>query len=134
VELHGFLSYLVKVAVRGETYRIFGYQGKQVRDQIHSVDVVRAMEAFIAAPRVGEVYNLGGGRESNASLLECVDLLEERLGRRMTTVYVEDARVGDHICYISDLSRFKRHYPGWGLTRFVEDIVDEIIAAETQRS
>jgi CDP-paratose 2-epimerase len=131
--LHGFLSFLVKTAVKGGTYRIFGYKGKQVRDQIHSTDVVAAIEAIIAAPRSGEAYNIGGGRESNASILECLDWLEERLGRRMKTEYVDKARIGDHICYISDLAKFKGHYPGWRLTRNVKDIVDEIAAAEGER-
>lgn len=130
VELHGFLSYLVKVAVKGQTYKIFGYKGKQVRDQIHSHDVVVAMEAFIKSPRCGEVYNLGGGRESNASLLECIDKIEARLGRPVTTTYVDTARRGDHICYISDLTKFKSHYPEWKLTRFVDDIIDEIFDSE----
>jgi CDP-paratose 2-epimerase len=130
VELHGFLSYLVKVAVSGKGYTVFGYKGKQVRDQIHSQDVVRAMEAFIRSPRCGEVYNLGGGRESNASLLECVDKIEARLKRAIKTTYVDKNRSGDHICYISDLTKFKSHYPGWRLTRFVDDIIDEIIDSE----
>jgi CDP-paratose 2-epimerase len=130
VELHGFLSYLVKVAVSGQTYNIFGYKGKQVRDQIHSQDVVSAMEAFIKSPRCGEVYNLGGGRESNASLLECIEKIEVRLDRPIETTYVDTARVGDHICYISDLTRFKSHYQEWKLTRFVDDIIDEIITSE----
>jgi CDP-paratose 2-epimerase len=133
VELHGFLSYLVKVAVQGETYTIYGYKGKQVRDQIHSSDVVSAFEAFIAAPRAGEVYNLGGGRESNASVLECIDKIEARLERSVPTRYQEINRKGDHICYISDLSKFKSHYPGWRLTRTVDDIIDEILAAEQAR-
>jgi CDP-paratose 2-epimerase len=133
VELHGFLNYLVKVAVRGETYKIFGYKGKQVRDQIHSADVVAAFDTYIAAPRPGEVYNLGGGRESNASLLECVDKLEARLGRKMNTQYVDQNRIGDHICYISDLTKFKTHYPKWKLTRFVDDILDEILRVELKR-
>ncbi|MHC4482741.1 MAG: NAD-dependent epimerase/dehydratase family protein, partial [Planctomycetota bacterium] len=130
VELHGFLSYLVKVAVKEQTYKIFGYKGKQVRDQIHSQDVVSAMEAFIEAPRCGEVYNLGGGRESNASLLECIDKIEARLDRPVKTTYLDTARTGDHICYISDLTKFKSHYPQWKLTRFVDDIIDEILDSE----
>jgi CDP-paratose 2-epimerase len=130
VELHGFLSYLVKVAVRDESYTIYGYKGKQVRDQIHSHDVVAAMEAFVAAPRPGEVYNLGGGRASNASVLECLDKLEDRLGRPVHARYVEDNRKGDHICYISDTSKFTNAYPGWALTRTVDDIIDEILAFE----
>ena len=134
VELHGFLSYLIKVAVSGETYTIFGYKGKQVRDQIHSQDVVSALEAYIEAPRPGEVYNLGGGRESNASLLECIDKLEARLDRRVSTRYVDENRTGDHICYISDLTKFKSHYPKWGLTRLIDDIIDEILAGELDRT
>jgi len=130
VELHGFLSYLVKVAARGETYTIFGYKGKQVRDQIHGCDVVAAVEAFALAPRPGEVYNLGGGRASNASVLECLDKLEARLGRSVPTRYVETNRKGDHVCYISDVSKFMSHYPGWRLTRTVDDIIDEILAFE----
>jgi CDP-paratose 2-epimerase len=133
VELHGFLSYLVKVAVSGETYRIFGYKGKQVRDQIHSEDVVGAMEAFIEAPRAGEVYNLGGGRESNASLLECMDMIETRLGWRVATEYQEQNRAGDHICYISDTAKLKRHFPGWRLKHTIDDIVAELVAAELER-
>jgi len=134
VELHGFLSYLVKVAARGETYTIFGYKGKQVRDQIHSRDVVAAFEAYIAAPRPGEVYNLGGGRDSNASVLECLDKLEARLGRPVAARYVDDNRKGDHICYISDISKFTTDYPGWALTRTVDDIIDEILSFEQTAS
>jgi CDP-paratose 2-epimerase len=131
VELHGFLSYLVKVAVEGKTYRIFGYKGKQVRDQIHSEDVIGAMREFIKAPRPGEVYNLGGGRESNASLLECIDKIEARIGRRMATEYVDQNRSGDHMCYISDLTKFKSHYPTWRLQHRVDDIIDQILAKES---
>lgn len=130
VELHGFLNYLVKTALRGKTYTIFGYKGKQVRDQIHSVDVVRAFEEFIAAPRAGEVYNLGGGRESNASILECFDMIEAASGRKVSWKYDEKNREGDHICYISDMAKFRAHYPRWSLTRFVEDIVDEMIRSD----
>jgi len=131
VELHGFLSYLIKVAVEGKTYRIFGYKGKQVRDQIHSEDVIRAMREFIEAPRPGEVYNLGGGRESNASLLECIDKIEARIGRRIATEYVDQNRSGDHICYISDLTKLKSHYPKWHLKYKVDDIIDQILAKES---
>ncbi len=128
VELHGFLSYLVKVAVADSGYTIYGYQGKQVRDQIHSADVIEAASLFIAEPRAGEVYNLGGGRDSNASILECIDLIAERLGRRLKTTYSETHRRGDHICYISDTRKLKRHYPRWKLRRPVEDILDELLA------
>jgi len=130
VELHGFLSFLVKTALRGKTFTIFGYKGKQVRDQIHSLDVVRAFEAFIAAPRAGEVYNLGGGRESNASILECFEMVEAAAGRKVAWRYDEKNREGDHICYISDMGKFRAHYPDWSLTRRVPDIVDEMVRFE----
>ncbi len=130
VELHGFLSFLVKTAVRGKPFTVFGYKGKQVRDQIHSLDVVRAFEAFIEVPRVAEVYNLGGGRESNASILECFDLIEAACGRKVSWRYDEENREGDHICYISDMAKFRAHYPHWSLTRRVTDIVEEMVRAE----
>ena len=130
VELHGFLNFLVKTALQGKTYTIFGYKGKQVRDQIHSLDVVRAFESFMSAPRVGEVYNLGGGRESNASILECFAMIEAMSGRKISWRYDERNREGDHICYISDMSKFRAHYPNWSLTRRVEDIIDEMIRAD----
>jgi CDP-paratose 2-epimerase len=130
VELHGFLSFLVKTALRGKTFTIFGYKGKQVRDQIHSLDVVRAFEEFIAAPRAGEVYNLGGGRESNASILECFEMIEEVSGRKVAWRYDEKNREGDHICYISDMGKFRAHYPAWSLTRRVPDIIDEMVRVE----
>ena len=133
VPLHGFLSYLVKVAVRNETYTIIGYKGKQVRDQIHSFDVISAFDAFVQNPRPGEVYNLGGGRENNASVLECIAMIQQRLGREMKTVYVEEPRMGDHICYISDLRKLKAHYPGWKITKSLETIIDEIITAEQEK-
>jgi len=133
VELHGFLSYLVKVAVQGEHYTIFGYKGKQVRDQIHSYDVVRAFEEFIRAPRVGAVYNLGGGRENSASILECFAMLEQRLGRPISSTYSVTNRVGDHICYISDLRRLKSDYPNWQITRSLNQIVDEMVISEQQQ-
>jgi CDP-paratose 2-epimerase len=133
VELHGFLSYLVKVAVTGGTYTVFGYKGKQVRDQIHSADVVRAFEAFAAAPRPGEVYNLGGGRANSASVLECIALVEELTGRPLRRAYADQNRVGDHICYISDLRKFMGHYPGWTVTRGLRDITAEIVEAQRSR-
>ena len=130
VELHGFLSYLVKVAVQGETYKVLGYKGKQVRDQIHSHDVVMAMEAFLGSPRSGEVYNIGGGRQSNASILECIDKIGERLGRGIDTEYVEGERKGDHICYISDMTKYRSHYPKWKLTRSINDIIEDHLSQE----
>jgi CDP-paratose 2-epimerase len=134
VPLHGFLSYLVKVAVRDEVYTIIGYKGKQVRDQIHSYDVVAAFDAFARNPHPGEVYNLGGGRDNSASVLECIDMIEKRLGRTVRTEYVEQPRTGDHICYISDLGKLKKHYPGWRITRTLPDIIDELIAAELKKN
>jgi len=135
VPLHGFLSYLVKVAFSGETYTIHGYKGKQVRDNIHSFDVVRAVEEFAKAPRPGEVYNLGGGRGNSISILEAIARIEAMTGKKIRTVYSEKARVGDHICYISDLRKFSGHYPPWGITKDLETILKEIIAgAEKQNT
>jgi CDP-paratose 2-epimerase len=133
VELHGFLSYLVKVALTGGTYKVFGYKGKQVRDNIHSYDVIRAFEAFRQNPRPGEVYNLGGGRENSVSILEAFDLLEEMTGKKVNWVYVDQNRIGDHICYISDLSKLKSHFPEWGITRSLTDTLQEMVEAEQQR-
>ena len=133
VELHGFLSYLVHCAVTGRPYTIFGYKGKQVRDQIHSYDVVRAFEAFASDPRCGEVYNLGGGRENSASVLECIDLIEEVGGPRLEWSYDEQNRVGDHICYFSDLRKLQSHFPEWSITRSLRSIVTEMVEAEERR-
>ena len=132
VELHGFLSYLVKVAIFGDTYSVFGYKGKQVRDNIHSHDVVRAIEEFAANPRCGEVYNLGGGRENSTSILEAITNIEHRMGKKMNWKYVEQNRKGDHICYISDLSKFRSHYPNWRITRSLDTILGEIIAVQSR--
>ena len=133
VELHGFLSHLVKVAVRGGRYTVFGFQGKQVRDQIHSIDVVRAVEQFAGSPRRGEAYNLGGGRPNSASALECIAAVEELTGRKLDWRYQEQSRPGDHVCYISDTRKFKAHYPEWSVTRSLEDILEELVAAECAR-
>lgn len=133
VELHGFLSYLVKVAVTGGSYTIFGYKGKQVRDQIHSVDVVRAFDAFIDKPRPGEVYNLGGGRGNSASILECMAMIEQLIGRKINRTYSEENRVGDHICYISDLSKLREHYPAWDITVPLSQIIEAVVKAEVDR-
>jgi CDP-paratose 2-epimerase len=127
VELHGFLSYLVKVALSGNTYRVFGYKGKQVRDNIHSRDVLRAIHRFYEAPRPGEVYNIGGGRENSCSIVEAADLVAELTGARLKTEYVDKPRIGDHICYISDLSKLERHYPGWKIQVSLRQIVQEIV-------
>lgn len=125
VELHGFLSYLVKCNTTGTAYHIYGYKGKQVRDNIHSVDVARFIAAFIEAPRCGEVYNLGGGRTNSCSILEAFSLIEKISGKKMIYDYVEKNREGDHICYISDLRKMKTHYPGWDLTKSLTDIFTE---------
>ena len=130
VELHGFLSYLVKVALSGGTYSVFGYKAKQVRDNIHSHDVVRAIEEFAANPRPGEVYNLGGGRGNSISMLEAIAKIAEMTGKRLDWKYVDEARKGDHICYISDLRKFQSHYPNWKITRSLDTIFQEIIAAQ----
>lgn len=127
VELHGFLNYLVKVARAGETYTIFGYKGKQVRDQIHSYDVIQALWTFAKNPRPGEVYNLGGGRANSGSVLECIERLNALTGCKLNTVYSEQARKGDHICYISDMAKFQTHYPTWRLTRSLDQILEELV-------
>lgn len=128
VELHGFLSFLVKTQLEGKTYRVFGYKGKQVRDNIHSYDVARAVEAIYRDPRCGEVYNLGGGRENSCSILEAFDRVKEMTGSQMNYEYVDRNREGDHICYISDLTRFKSHYPQWNISKSLDEILREIAA------
>jgi CDP-paratose 2-epimerase len=127
VELHGFLSYLVKVNLEGRVYRIFGYKGKQVRDNIHALDVARFIAAFAAAPRCGEVYNLGGGKSNSCSILEAFDAVERLTGKAMRSEYVETNRAGDHICYYSDLSKMKSHYPGWGISVTLDAIFEDIV-------
>jgi CDP-paratose 2-epimerase len=126
VELHGFLSYLVKCNLESKKYTVYGYKGKQVRDNIHALDIARFIHCFITDPRCGEVYNLGGGRGNSCSILEAFDLAESVSGRRMVYEYVEQNREGDHICYISDLSKMISHYPQWGITRNLEHIFEEI--------
>jgi CDP-paratose 2-epimerase len=130
VELHGFLSYLVHTALREADYTIYGYKGKQVRDQIHSADVVGAFWAFAQDPRPGEVYNLGGGPANAASLLECVELIADASGGcRPRLAYTDEARRGDHICYYTDMSRFREHFPRWELHHDLGSIVDEMVAS-----
>ena len=133
VELHGFLSYLVKVALSGNTYSVFGYKGKQVRDNIHSHDVVRAVEEFAANPRPGEVYNLGGGRENSVSMLEAIAKIEQMSGKKLQWKYVDQNRIGDHICYISNLAKFRSHYPNWSITIGLDEILLQIIADHSKR-
>jgi CDP-paratose 2-epimerase len=127
VELHGFLSYLVKCNLEEKEYTIFGYKGKQVRDNIHSYDVACFIEAFITAPRVAEVYNLGGGKENTCSILEAFDIAAAFTGKKMKYKYNEKNREGDHICYYSDLRKMKQHYPKWEITRSLKDTIGEIV-------
>ena len=129
VALHGFLSYLIRCNIEGRPYTVFGYKAKQVRDNIHSHDVAAFIDAFINAPRSGEVYNIGGGRENSCSMLEAFDLVAGHTGRQLQWTYSETARVGDHICYYSDLRRMKEHFPGWTITRSLDDIVRETVDA-----
>jgi CDP-paratose 2-epimerase len=128
VELHGFLSYLVKVQLQGRTYQIYGYKGKQVRDNIHSYDVATAIEAIYQNPGVAKVYNLGGGRANSCSILEAFETVELLTGKKMNYQYREQPREGDHICYISNLAHFQRHYPEWTITRSLQDIFVEIVS------
>lgn len=125
-QLHGFLAYLMKCAVTGAPYTIFGYQGKQVRDNIHSEDLITAFDAFFRAPRSGEVYNIGGGRYSNCSMLEAIHIAEKLTGTSLQTSYDKKNRMGDHIWYISDLTKFETHYPEWRIRHTVQDILTEI--------
>jgi CDP-paratose 2-epimerase len=128
-ELHGFLAYLMKCTVEGRPYRVFGYRGKQVRDNIHSHDLVEAFWQFFQAPRVAEVYNLGGSRHSNCSMLEAIALCEEISGRKLDWTYVEDNRIGDHIWWVSDVRKFQAHYPAWQYRYGLRAILEEIHAA-----
>jgi CDP-paratose 2-epimerase len=133
VELHGFLSYLLKCNIEGREYRVFGYKGKQVRDNVHSEDVARFIFEFWKSPRSGDVYNLGGGKENACSILEAFEMAEEVTGHRMKWRYVEENRIGDHICYYSDLRKMKSHFPAWGITRSLRDIFSEIAQSWDRR-
>src|SRR5467141_3434655 len=133
VELHGFLSYLVKVALTGGRYAVYGYKGKQVRDNIHSYDVVRAIEEFAANPRPGEVYNMGGGRENSISILEAIMRIEQLTERKLDWHYIDEARRGDHICYISNLRKLKSHYPKWKITRSMDAILEEMVVSQRKQ-
>ena len=132
-ELHGFLAYLLKCAVEDREYKIFGYKGKQVRDNIHSYDVCTAFEAFYRNPRPGEVYNLGGGRGNSISILEAIEMAGQYAGRKLRSTYVDQNRAGDHICYISNLAKIKSHFPGWSITKTLPDIFDEIVGSLKNR-
>jgi CDP-paratose 2-epimerase len=124
-ELHGFLSYLFKASLNGNRYTIYGYKGKQVRDQIHSIDVIRAFDEFYKNPSCGAVYNLGGGKENSVSILESLDRVEQLLGKRIDYKYSDKNRIGDHICYYSNLAKLKNDFPNWALTYSIDDIFDE---------
>ena len=128
-ELHGFLSYLMICTVSGRPYRVFGYKGKQVRDNIHSFDLVEAFAEFIRAPRAGEVYNIGGSRHSNCSMLEAIEMCEEISGKKLTWKYDETNRIGDHMWWISDVRKFQRDYPNWTFRYGMREILEEIYRA-----
>ncbi|MDR0353396.1 MAG: NAD-dependent epimerase/dehydratase family protein [Opitutaceae bacterium] len=133
VELHGFLSYLVKCNLEGREYRIFGYKGKQVRDNIHSLDVARFMAAYAAAPRAGEVYNIGGGKANSCSILEAFALVEKHSGKKQIHAYVEQNRAGDHICYYSDLRKMRAHYPAWDISVTLDETLRQLVEARRAR-
>jgi CDP-paratose 2-epimerase len=126
-ELHGFLAYLVKTLATGRRYTIFGYKGKQVRDQIHSRDVVLAFESFRLNPKSGAVYNLGGGKANSVSVLEAIDRFEQLVGIKIEKTFSDQARTGDHICYYTDLRRFQNDYPEWRITTGLDQIFEEFV-------
>lgn len=126
VELHGFLNYLIKCNVESKVYNIYGYGGKQVRDNIHSFDVARFIDCFIEEPRISEVYNIGGGFDNTCSILEAFKCIEQISKKEMKFEYIDQNRIGDHICYYSDLSKMKKHYPNWTISKSLGDIFSEI--------
>ena len=132
VELHGFLNYLVKCNVNETKYNVFGYKGKQVRDNIHSSDVIQFMDLFIQNPRIAEVYNIGGGKGNSCSIFEAFTIAESISGKKMVYEYVDENRSGDHICYYSDLSKMKEHYPEFGITKDLSYIIENIVTNETK--
>lgn len=132
-QLHGFLAYLMRCAMTGTPYTVFGYKGKQVRDNIHSADLIAAFDAVSRNPRSAEVYNIGGGRDSNCSMLEAIEICQTISGRELTHSYAEQNRKGDHIWWIGDLARFRSHYPDWNITRDVTAILTEIYEANRDR-
>lgn len=133
VELHGFLSYLVKCNIEEKPYTVFGYQAKQVRDNIHSLDVARFIWEFAQSPRSGEVYNLGGGKQNSCSILEAFQRVEALTGKAMNYTYSALNRDGDHICYYSDLRKMRTHYPNWELSKSLDDIFAEMVTEQTSR-
>ena len=132
-QLHGFLAYLMKCAVTGNPYTVYGYKGKQVRDNIHSADLIQAFYEFFKAPRVAEVYNMGGGRYSNCSMLEAITICQKIVARELQWAYSEHNRIGDHIWWISDNSKFAKHYPNWNLQYNVPQILQEIYEFNKER-
>ena len=133
VELHGFLSYLVKCNLEGRVYNVFGYNGKQVRDNIHSEDVARFIHAFIETPRVAEVYNIGGGKENSCSILEAFSIATKFTDQSQSHTYIEEHRVGDHICYYSDLRKMREHYPNWDISISLSETIEQIVNAWKSR-
>ena len=133
VESHGFLSYLVKCNLENREYKILGYKGKQVRDNIHSLDVARFIAEFVTAPRSGEVYNLGGGKANSISIIEAFCVAERFTGRRQKYIYIDTNRIGDHICYYSDIRKARAHYPKWDITQSLEETIGQIVQAWEQR-
>lgn len=131
-ELHGFLSYFFKAAQNGKKYTIYGYKGKQVRDQIHSSDVINAIDEFYKNPKCGAVYNLGGGKGNSVSILECIDKVEQLLNKKIEYDYTDVNRIGDHICYFSDLKKFRTDYPNWSLKYSIDDIFEEYAKSSYQ--
>ena len=133
VELHGFLSYLIKCNIQGSKYKIYGYKGKQVRDNIHSFDVARFIDEFINNPRIAEVYNLGGGKDNTCSIWEAFEMVQSITNKKMEYEYFDKNREGDHICYYSDLRKMKEHYPKWEITKTLEIIFNEIVSSWTEK-
>ncbi len=134
VELHGYLSYIIKCALEGNKYTIFGYKGKQVRDNIHSLDVARFIEQFLQKPRSGEVYNIGGGKDNSVSILETIDIIKDVSGKQLNYEYSDVNRIGDHICYYSDLSKMKEHYPDWDIRISARECIEEICESWNSRT
>jgi CDP-paratose 2-epimerase len=133
VEMHGFLSFLVKCNLEEREYNIYGYKGKQVRDNIHALDVVRFMYEFFKAPRIGEVYNIGGGKNNSCSILEAFTIAEKYSGKKQKFAYKDENRIGDHICYYSDLTKLIKHYPEWNISISLEETISQIVNAQNSR-
>lgn len=130
IELHGFLSYLVKSLIHNNSYKIIGYKGKQVRDQLDAQDLALAFNEIIKKPLSGEVFNLGGGPQNNASIIELIEIISKKLKTKPNVEIIDQARTGDHICYISDITKFEKNYPNWKITKSIDEIIDEIISYE----